>query len=180
MRMTFSLLSIALVATPLLSECPMAVKDYHFGAQVGLSLPLGDAKTFVDSSPGFTLGAHLILNTKGGHVLRPRLDYTSHSGTIRGVSNKNYTYNAGVDYLYFLPQAGVKNVYFFGGLGWATTNLDGRVNDHTSALSLNAGGGFQFTTALGAELRYTTTRPSLVIVGDYTNNSLSAVATYRF
>ena len=76
MRLRNLLPLLALVAAPAFAQ------DAHFGLQGGISLPQGDVKDAVDSKMGFGIGVHVAIDFKGGHVLRPRLDYTTTKGTM--------------------------------------------------------------------------------------------------
>lgn len=180
MRLQPFLTALVLAATPLLAQdSPFAVTDYHFGAFTGISLPQGDAKDWVDGKAGLTLGGYVILNTQGGYILRPRLEYSVASNG----NYKNYTYFLGADYLYFVSKEETNRLYVLGGLGFATTDIDQKVaNDGYSggAVALTVGAGYQFTPVLGAELRYQTTSKNFGKLGTYKNDAINMTVTYRF
>ncbi len=182
-----------LLALSTLIALPAMAQDARFGLQAGLSLPQGDAKTYVDSHTGYTLGLYFFCPIDGGHSLRPRLDYSSVSGSIAvpgGSSDtKVTTTDAGLDYLYnFSGKAGV-GPYLALGLGYANTKVTtslaipslgaGAGNDQKGTFMWGLGGGWNFTPLLGAELRYTSTSPDFG-GGSVKNNAISLSATFTF
>lgn len=194
MRLRYLLPALALVAAPAFAQ------DARFGLQGGISLPQGDVKDAVDSKMGFGLGAHVAIDLKGGHVLRPRLDYTSIKGSVSesiGGYSANFdntvtTTTIGVDYNYYVSGKATQGFYLLAGLGYANTKLEssGSANimgfvinfnesETEGALALAVGGGFQFTPMVGAELRYTTTKPDFA--GEsIKNEAINLGVTFRF
>ena len=116
---------------------------------------------------GFGLGAHMTLDLKGGHMIRPRLDATwypkfSTGDSTFGGSTKFSNVSLGADYLYFV-EGKPEGLYFTGGLSavrWkaeADVTLFGTTmsdSESTTKLGLAAGLGYQFNKTVGAELRY--------------------------
>lgn len=182
MRLRNLLPLLALVAAPAFAQ------DAHFGLQGGISLPQGDVKDAVDSKMGFGIGANVVIDFKGGHVLRPRLDYTTIKGTMSelgiSIDNTVTTTTIGADYNYYVSGKATEGFYLIAGLGYANTKLEvsafGLSASKTeSALALAIGGGFQFTPMVGAELRYTTTKPDFA-GQSIKNDAINLGVTFRF
>jgi opacity protein-like surface antigen len=186
MRLRNILPLVALLAVPAVAQ------DAHFGFSVGLSSPMGGGsstdislKDAVDSKIGFTAGVNVGIEWQGGHVLRPRLDYTHHNGDAFGVSGADVTVNAfqlGADYNYFVSEKASDGFYLLVGVGYANTKVSGNGvgnSDNKSAFAWGAGVGYEFTPMVGAELRYGSTHP------DFTgttlkNDTLNLSVTFRF
>lgn len=164
MHLRALVLTAAALAAPALS----AQEGPRFGLQAGLNLPQSDLKDAVDSKIGFNVGAQVTFDLRGGHMVRPRLDYTwfpeyTVSGGGASASTKLSNLSLGVDYLYFVdgkPQG----FYVTGGLAamkWkmevdATIPGFGSVSasEDTTKLGLAVGVGYQFNKTVGAEVRY--------------------------
>jgi opacity protein-like surface antigen len=180
MRLRHTLPLLALVAAPAFAQ------GVHFGLQAGISLPQGDVKDAVDSKMGLSIGLNLGVELNGGHVLRPRLDYTSTKGTPAdlGIDHTVTTTAIGADYNYFVSGKAAEGFYLIGGLGFATTKSElsafgMSVSESKSAMSLALGGGYQFNSLVGMELRYTTTKPDFD--GEsIKNDAINLGVTFRF
>jgi len=180
MRLRYLLPALALVAAPAFAQ------DAHFGLQGGISMPQSDAKDFVDSKMGYGLGIHVAFDLKGGHMVRPRLDYVTTSGSIiAGVDTKVVTTTLGVDYNYYISGKATEGFYLIAGLGFSKTKLEisapgyGSADDDKTALAMAFGCGYQFTPMVGADLRYTTTEPSDNGV-KFKNEAINIGVTFRF
>jgi hypothetical protein len=179
MRLRNILPLVALLAAPAFAQA-------SFGLSLGVSKPMGDAKDFVDSKMGFTFGANVGIDMKGGHVLRPRLDLTQAKNDWgSGVESKISTTTLGLDYNYFVSGKATEGFYVIAGLGYSKTKAEmsisgfGSADDSASALGMALGMGFRFTPLVGADLRYTTTKPDFNGV-KVTNNALNASVTFSF
>jgi hypothetical protein len=176
MRLRHLLPVLALVAAPAFAQ------EAHFGLQAGLSLPMADlkAKDQADAKMGYTLGLNVGLEFNGGHVVRPRLDYTTHDSNYSGLKITNTAF--GVDYNYFVGGKAAQGFFVIGGLGYAKTKVEfSTMNESKSALALAVGGGFQFTPLIGMDLRYTTTKPTFDGTSEaFKNDALNLGVTFRF
>jgi opacity protein-like surface antigen len=157
-------LIVAAFAAPALS----AQEAVRFGLQAGLNLPQSDLKDAVDSKVGFNIGAQVTYDLRGGHMLRPRLDYAwfpEYTETFAGdsISTKFTRTSLGVDYLYFVdgkPQgfyltAGIAAVQWKVEVNLVLSGLgSGSTSETTNKLGLAAGFGYQFNRTVGADLRY--------------------------
>lgn len=162
-----NLRSFALVVAALVAPALVAQEGPRFGLQAGVNLPQSDLKDAVDSKAGINIGAHMTLDFRGGHMLRPRVDYTwfpeysvSSGGASASVKFSNLS--LGADYLYFVdgkPQG----LYFTGGLalvqwkGESSVSVPGygvSASETTTKLGLAAGVGYQFNKTVGGEIRY--------------------------
>lgn len=157
-------LTLVALATPALS----GQEATRFGLQAGLAIPQTDLKDAVDSKTGFNIGAQVTFDLRGGHMLRPRLDYTwfpDYSQSIAGdsITIKLTRTALGLDYLYFVdgkPQG----LYLTAGLAAVQWKMEidvtllgigsGSNSDTTNKLALAAGLGYQFNPTVGADLRY--------------------------
>ncbi len=202
MRLRNILPLVALLAVPAMAQ------DVHFGFHAGLNFPMGggsningtsgfdiSAKDAVDSKIGFAIGIDVPINFNGGHSIRPRLDYTTNSGSASsslfpsgGVDGKVTSTFLGADYLYHFSGKADNGGYLAAGLGMANTKLEfsgggSSIDDNKSAFAWTLGGGWQFTPMFGAELRYTHTHPTLNFGGsDFTmkNDGMVLSATFTF
>ncbi|WP_257304724.1 porin family protein [Geothrix campi] len=110
MRKYSNLLAIAIFGLYGLSG---QAQDFHFGVQAALSSPTGDLKDMAGSG---AIGGSLLLDWSlaGGHILRPRLDYTHYPDksltTTSLTSSTSTTIHAtysitssgfGLDYLFY-------------------------------------------------------------------------------
>ena len=141
----------------------LGAQSLHYGFQVGANFPQSDLKNYISKDATPTLGANLAIDFGAGHVLRPRLDYTSYKKSdaqgVAGLEDKARVLSLGADYLYY-PAQDPKGFYFIAGLGYTQVKFEqsyaGVSADTTKGgLGWGAGAGWQFTSLLGAELRYT-------------------------
>lgn len=157
------ILAAAALAAPALS----AQEGPRFGLQAGLNIPQSDLKDAVDSKVGFNIGAQVTFDLRGGHMIRPRLDYTwfpeySVSDAGGSASAKFSSIALGADYMYFVdgrPQG----LYFTGGAALVRWKVEMNASfmgygvsdsEETTKLGLAAGVGYQFNKTVGAEVRY--------------------------
>ena len=202
MRLRTILPLVAMLAVPAMAQ------DVHFGINAGLNFPQGggsnvvgsggydiSAKDAVDSKLGFAIGINVPINFDGGHTLRPRIDYTHNSGTPSdnlfpsgsGVDGKAESTFIGADYLYHFSGKN-DGGYVVGGLGYAHSKLEftaggASLNDSKSAFAWTLGGGWQINPMFGAELRYTSTEPTLNFNGadfKFKNDGFVLAATFTF
>jgi len=159
--------SFALVAAALVAPTLVAQEGPRFGLQAGVNLPQSDLKDAVDSKMGFNVGAHMALDFKGGHMLRPRLDYTwfpEYSASAGGASAsaKLSNISLGADYLYFVDGK-PEGFYFTGGLALVQWKMEASISypgfsasasETTTKVGLAAGVGYQFNKTVGGEVRY--------------------------
>ena len=179
---------LLLVLAPLaLAAAPLAAQDAHFGIQAGVNFPMSDMKDFVDSKLGFTVGANATVDLGSGHVIRPRLDYGFYSASVSNPlftsDNKAKALFLGADYMYF-PAQRMEGFYATAGIGAQNTKLEtntpfGDVSDNKTAFAWAIGGGWQFTDAVGAELRYTSSHPDFG-GGAFKADALNLAATFKF
>lgn len=186
MRFKYLLPTIAILGSTLPAQ------DLHFGLQAGLSIPQADVKDLVDKKMGATGGFNVGLEFLGGHVVRPRLDYTWDKGTVDEVDTTNTTLFVGVDYNFFFSGKASEGFYVLASLGYANTKMEFSsgplsINDNQSAFAWGAGAGYQFTHLMGAEARFTSTRPKDMLsnlVGtstpEYKNDTINVALTFRF
>lgn len=163
--------TIALMAAALAAPALSAQEGPRFGLQAGLNLPQADLKDAVDSKVGLNIGAHLALDLRGGHMLRPRVDYTwfpeyTLSDFGASASVKFSSLGLGADYLYF-PAGKPEGLYFTGGLGLIQWKAESSASflgtsvsnsETTTKLGLALGAGYQFNQTVGAEVRYQTSK----------------------
>lgn len=178
----FALAALAGAAFPALAEEP------RFGVQVHGSIPTGDLKDAVDSKLGLGGGAHVTFDLGGGHMVRPRLDYTLfpettlNSGTL-ALKNKFNVLSAGADYLYFL-EGRPEGFYVTAGLGLNHWKADVTVNgasysDTANKVGFAAGAGYNFNATFGAELRFSSSKYGSRDK-EFTANLIQAGVTLRF
>jgi len=185
MRLCKLLPVLALVAAPSFAQ------EAHFGAQVGVSFPQGDLKDTdtMGNKLGYTAGINLGLEFQGGHVLRPRMDYTQYKRTdtaifAEPIDLKITTLFCGADYSYFVGGKADQGFYLLAGLGYTNTKTAVSGSTYNSSQSKGAfayavGAGFQFTPMIGAEVRYNSSRP--VFYGETIKiDAVSAAITLRF
>ena len=187
MRLRNLLPVLALVSAPAFAQ------NAHFGLQGGLSLPQSDAKDLVDSKTGITLGLNVAIDLKGGHVLRPRLDFTTTKGSPSlgsySVDTEVTTTMIGMDYNYYVAGKATDGLYLIAGLGYANSKVKATVNipgygsasDDISGggMALAFGLGYQFNALVGGDLRYTTTEPSLDGT-KFKNDAINVSVTFTF
>jgi opacity protein-like surface antigen len=163
-----NLRALTLIAATLAGTALSAQEGPRFGLQAGINLPQSDLKDAVDSKVGFNIGAQVTFDLRGGHMLRPRLDYTwfpEYTESFAGdsIGTKFTRTSLGVDYLYFVdgkPQG----FYVTAGLAAVQWKVDvnvtlsgfgsGSDSETTNKLALAAGVGYQFNKTVGADLRY--------------------------
>lgn len=157
-------LALAALAAPALG----AQEAVRYGLLASLNLPQSDLKDAVDSKVGFSIGVQATFDLRGGHMLRPRYDYTwfpEYKETFAGdsFSTKFTRTSLGVDYLYFVdgkPQgfyvtAGIAAVQWAVEVNFSLSGLGSGSNSQTTnKLALAAGVGYQFNRTVGADLRY--------------------------
>ncbi|MBP1773700.1 MAG: outer membrane protein beta-barrel domain [Holophagaceae bacterium] len=163
-----NLRALTLIAATLAGTALSAQEGPRFGLQAGINLPQSDLKDAVDSKVGFNLGAQVTFDLRGGHMLRPRLDYTwfpEYTETFAGDSiGTTFTRTSlGVDYLYFV-EGKPQGFYLTGGIAAVQWKVDvnvtlggfgsGSDSETTNKLALAAGAGYQFNKTVGADLRY--------------------------
>lgn len=177
MRLRNVIPALALVAAPAFAQ------DAHWGVSVGLTNPMGDVKDAGFDKIGLTLGVNCGVEFKGGHVLRPRLDIARTTHKDDSDLSLNTTH-LGFDYNYFVSGKAAEGFYLIAGLGYSNTKIEyssGSItaSESKGAMGLAAGMGFQFTPLVGADLRYTTTKPSFY--GEtVSNNAVNVSVTFRF
>ncbi|WP_243317408.1 outer membrane beta-barrel protein [Geothrix paludis] len=181
--------ALILAAAALVAPALSAQEGPRFGLQAGLNIPQSDLKDAVDSKVGFNIGAQATFDLRGGHMIRPRLDYTwfpeySVSGGGASASLKMSNISLGADYMYFVdgkPQG----FYFTAGAAAMQWKMEANVSisgfgsgsssETTTKLGLAAGVGYQFNKTVGAEVRYL---KSSAWEGDL--DMIQVGATFRF
>jgi len=164
-----TLRALTLIAATLAGTALSAQEGPRFGLQAGVNIPQSDLKDAVDSKPGFTIGAHGTFDFRGGHMLRPRLDYTwfpsySHGAAFgASVDQKVSNFALGADYLYFV-EGRPQGFYITGGASAIHWKMEaditipgigsGSTSETTTKLGVAAGVGYQFNRTVGAEVRY--------------------------
>ncbi len=171
----FALVMIATLAQGLLAE------ETRYGLQAHADLPLGDLKTFADSHRGLGFGVHQTIDFLDGNMVRPRLDYIRFpEATLTTGRQSASSLSLGADYLYFFEG---KPEHFYLTLGLAamrwslgtkTASLDSPHD--TTRVSTAFGFGYQWSAALGTELRLTNSKVSSTFKG----NAIQAGVTLRF
>jgi hypothetical protein len=157
------------------------------GLQAAVVMPLKDLKAFSDTKQGTDLGLHMTFDQGDGNVLRPRLDWQRQAEvTVGGQAHRASSLSLGGDYLYFSEGAPERFYVFIGAAlnAWSfhTSPGDLILSDgtslHTSAtkLSLGLGLGYQWTSLLGTELRYSHCKPASAFTAD----TVQAGVTLRF
>ncbi|MBP1773895.1 MAG: outer membrane protein beta-barrel domain [Holophagaceae bacterium] len=183
-----NLRALTLIAATLAGTALSAQEGPRFGLQAGINLPQSDLKDAVDSKAGFNLGAQVTFDLRGGHMLRPRFDYTWYpeytvSGGGASASAKFSNLTLGGDYLYFV-EGRPEGFYVTGGL--AVVQWKGEVNatflgisdsssETTTKLGLAAGVGYQFNKTVGAEVRYLKSK-----AWESVFDTIQVGATFRF
>lgn len=159
----------------------LVAQDARFGIQGQIAIPQGDLKDAVDSKLGLGAGVHYTF-AFDQHVIRPRFDFTFYpEADLGGVETKVNNLALGADYLYFV-EGRDQGVYFTGGLSAIRWKVDvnipgfGSGSSTTTKLGLAAGVGYQWTRAIGTELRYVKSS----LGHDVSANNLVLGATFRF
>lgn len=166
-------------------------EEPRFGLQLHANIPTGDLKDAVDSKPGVGVGAHATFDLGGGHVLRPRLDAVFFpESNVQGFKTKADDLSLGTDYLYF-PGAKPEGLYLTAGIALHRWKVDTTIpafgpypavsGSQTSyRFGYSAGLGYNFNRAVGAELRFVSTKYANQTAWDSTANALQAGVTFRF
>jgi len=145
--------------------------DSKYGFQLTVSKPQGDLKKSIDDKLGLGLGLHALVDLGSGHALVPRLDYVQYKKdytyTSLGAPNleiqvKHTILTLGADYEYFFGAKANQGFYVLAGLGYAKLKFDFTYSDDPNesgseteaSYYLQGGCGYQFTSNMGAELRY--------------------------
>ena len=159
----------------------LLAEESRYGLQAHADLPLGDLKTFVDSHRGLGFGVHETIDFIDGNMIRPRLDYTRFpEASLTTGRQSASSLSLGADYLYFFDG---KPEHFYITLGLAATRwslgtktaaLDS--TQDTTRVSTAFGFGYQWSAALGTELRMTNSKVSSTFKG----NAMQAGVTLRF
>ncbi len=173
-----SILALALAAGSFASAA-------DFGLQLNVGIPQNDWKTSVGSGTGLGLGVFLDVPVKGGHVLRPRLDYI----TFPEQTESDYPYpdlhhtwstrSLGVDYLFY-PAGERKGIYLAAGLAARQFHVSadsGGPSDSwdTTRLGISLGAGYALNTTWELNLRYTQTK-----IQESTLGEIDLGVAYRF
>lgn len=167
----------------ILCSAVLSAQDLRVGIQGSLWLPQGELKTFVNDAIGFGGGFHVLVDFKKGHALRPRFDGTYFHGRKRsytatlGTTDLLFSgktditdYSIGVDYNYYFNRE-ISGFYLTIGIAyinrdikpdWSVTRLSGpdpgpiaTSSQKSNGVGYALGCGWQFTHALGMEIRYT-------------------------
>lgn len=187
-------LAAGLVALPALAQ-----PATRLGFQANLLSPQSKIlRSAVDDQSGLGAGLHLALDFKGGHALRPRLDYLyfpTRTDTFSGGVTSDYRLrglSAGADYLYHLDR-GTQGFYVLAGLAITRWKIETDevsivtvypnppvvtrtpVNETSTKTGFSFGVGHQFTPRVGVEARYQIGR-----IFNSDANFLQAGATFRF
>ena len=181
--------TLAMLAAVLAAPALSAQEGPRFGLQAGLNIPQSDLKDAVDSKLGFNIGAQVTFDLRGGHMLRPRLDYTwfpeySVSGGGASASAKFSNISLGADYLYFV-EGKPQGFYFTAGAAAIQWKMEvsvsvpgfgsGSTSETTTKLGLAAGVGYQFNQDRRCRSRYL---KSSAWEGDL--DMIQVGATFRF
>ncbi len=175
---TSSLAALAVLTTATFS---LNAEPPRYGVQGLVNVPLGDLKTFVDSSAGPGIGIHGTFDLMDGHMLRPRMDYSVYQEASFATFKQNASYiDLGGDYLYFIAGK-PEGLYFTGGLSavrWSFQRKDAlsKVTSDTTKLGVAGGLGYQWSATVGTELRWMHSRVSSAFKAD----ALQAGFTIRF
>lgn len=155
----------ALTLPLLLATClagPMAQADgprVSLGFGFNLSQPMGDFNTDTDSQPGHGFAWYMPMDFGGGHVLRPKWEWTRHNlrtyadSVVRVENGRVYipdsrrgttveSHGLGFDYLYYFDgNSRKRGPYLIAGVGvdfWARERDD---HDMVSIVTVQPGGG---------------------------------------
>lgn len=183
-----NLRTLTLIAATLVGSALCAQEGPRFGLQAGLNLPQSDLKDAVDDKVGFNLGAQVTFDLRGGHMLRPRLDYTwfpeYRVSDLGGSAEVKFSaLSLGGDYLYFV-EGKPQGFYVTGGLALVQWKVEASgsflgigfsSSETTNKLGLAAGAGYQFNKTVGAEVRYLKSS-----VGEGDLDMIQVGATFRF
>jgi hypothetical protein len=175
--MLMTLLSRLTLASIVAAGAALSAQDAHFGVQGQVNIPLGDLKDFVDSKPGLGVGVHGTFDLGSGSVIRPRFDYNVYpKATVHSLDNKADNVNLGADYLYYVDGKSTEGFYLTGGLSAVRWHFDTNgFTEDTTRLGVALGGGYQWNSTFGTELRYTTSK-----VDGNTVDAIQVGATIRF
>ena len=175
---TSFLSTLALLATAALS---LQAEAPRYGVQGLVNLPLGDLKTYVDNNLGIGIGVHGTFDLGGGHMLRPRLDYSLYQQASRASVKQTASYlSLGGDYLYFISGR-PEGYYVTAGLSamrWSLQHQDPGTDltNDTTKLGEAVGIGYQWNYNIGTEARWLHSSVS----NHFRADSLQAAVTFRF
>lgn len=176
---TLSPLTLAVLAAAALS---LQAEPPRYGVQGLVNIPLNDLKDYVDSKPGPGIGVHGTFDLGDGHMLRPRLDYTTYpEAAFATVKQTASNLSLGGDYLYFFAGK-PEGLYLTAGLAamrWSLQVKDpvlGDVTSHTTKAGITGGAGYQWNATVGTEARFVHSR----IARDFRADALQAGVTIRF
>jgi hypothetical protein len=173
--------SLAVLAALAATTLSLQAEPPRYGVQGLVNVPMGDLKTFVDSSPGPGIGLHGTFDLMEGHMIRPRMDYSVFPEASFATVKQTASYlSLGGDYLYFIAGK-PEGFYFTGGLSairWSFQHKDAlsKVTSNTTKLGVNGGIGYQWNATLGTEARWIHSRVS----NDFKADALQAGITVRF
>ena len=147
-----------LIPLALLATLALQAEPPRYGVQGLVNIPIDDLKDYVDSRPGPGVGVHGTFDLGGGHVLRPRLDFTAYpEATFASVKQDATALALGGDYLYFFAER-PERLYLTGGLAivrWSFGSRTGAADTtaRTTKLGAAVGIGYQWNATVGTELR---------------------------
>lgn len=155
-RIRMGLIGLALASQALFGQ------SYQFGAQAGLSIPLGDLSSALDGRTGYVLGGQVGIYYGNGHELRPRLDYMHFSGGWQPEDGDFHratvtSWVLGADYLFY-TEARPMGIYLAMGLGLQRWNVDPEKGGSRSktGLGVTIGAGYRFNRVFALETRFLT------------------------
>lgn len=190
MRPTIFLAATLLVATPRLQA-----QGTQFGFQLGAADAIGDYKGWTQSNIAPALGIHLAIDLGGGHMLRPRLDYTYFKRSVLegngglhfpstayySVDSKTEVTSLMVEYLYHFSRR-PEGIYLIAGAGYqhTTFNETGLASRNYDGAALSAGAGWQMNRHVGTELRYVHSTFSTYGYSSFDASTIQGGITFRF
>jgi hypothetical protein len=156
---------LALALAAMAASAPLGAQEtwskYNYGLQVGALMPSGSMTNYAQT--GFGVAGYAEKVWSNAWAIRGRLEYTSfgEKEIVPGVNAKLSQTGVMLDAIYYM---GLKDVlYPFAGIGYFGRSLDVKVaggQDLTanmdSELAFCFGLGWNFTSHLGLELKYTT------------------------
>jgi Outer membrane protein beta-barrel domain len=153
----------------------------RYGVQGLVNVPLGDLNTYLDHNLGIGVGLQGTFDLGGGHMLRPRLDYSLYQqASVSNVTPSASYLSLGGDYLYFI--AGQPEGYYLtaglAAMRWSFQHQNPATDlpDGTTKWGVAAGIGYQWDYNIGTELRWLHSSVS----GDFNADSLQGSVTFRF
>lgn len=159
----------------------LQAESYRLGVQGLVNVPLGDLRTFVDSKPGPGVGVHCTFDLHDGHMIRPRMDYSTFpEASFTTIKQSANNVSVGADYLYFIAEKPERLYLIFGlsAVKWKfnTNNADIKVTSSTTKFGLAAGAGYQWNATLGTEVRWMHS----VVSSTFKADSIQGGVTIRF